>query len=280
MSLALVWIASWNYLVNSVPTEASTESLIDSVAREGVAMRHLDELGVTLSVEFKQACQNAIACLEAQPDRPDAPGDTASAFSHCCILPPETVATRFPSLFLWFLQPFWLSLQQRLLNCEAPVICKGINIRKDLPMNGQTGTRLWHVDAEDLEVGKVIVYLDDVFAPQGPFEYIHPDRSAPYRHLRNSWTDDEMARLIPREHWIACDGQAGTTIVTNTARILHHGRSPWANRFVAIATYTSANPANRPAVKAAAFRKGMALLSHRLGEDQKSAILDWDELVA
>ena len=260
------------------PLSVEDEELLRQIADEGVALTTLDRLSLESTDVFVETAGLAVDKLKRKPSYPDAPGEPASAFSHCTILDPCEVARNMPQLFLWFLQDRWLDLMTRLIG--KPVVCKGINVRKDIPTGAQTGTRVWHVDSDDDRVGKVIVYLQNVDMDSGPFEYIPRAETAAFGPDARTWTDEEMDKEIPRVRWKPCTGPFGTVIVADTAGVLHHGRSPVECRLAAIATYTSSTPVNLELCRNAAFRKAVPLMADRLNARQRDSIFEFDELLS
>lgn len=259
------------------PLPGEDEKLLRQIADEGVALTTLDRLSLESTDELIETVRLGVEKLRRTPSFPDAPGDPASAFSHCTILDPCDVARNMPQIFLWFLQDRWLDLMTRLVG--KPVICKGINVRKDVPTGSQTGTRVWHVDSDDDRVGKVIVYLQDVDMACGPFEYISRAETAEFGPDARTWADEEMDEAIPRARWKPCPGPFGTVIVADTAAVLHHGRAPRDCRLAAIATYTSSTPANLELCRNAAFRKAVPLMADRLTTRQYGSIFEIDKLL-
>jgi hypothetical protein len=131
----------------------------------------------------------------------------------------------FPHLVGWGLNERILSVVEAYIG--LPVAYQGLTVRRDSVGGPQSETRMWHRDNEDNRIVKIIVYLNDVNADGGPFEYI-PCKKSPA-----SWripvvsssrvTDDEMERLVPNDHHRSCTGSRGTAVIVDTCRVFHKG---------------------------------------------------------
>lgn len=84
---------------------------------------------------------------------------------------------------------------------------------------------LWHRDREDLQILKVFVYLNDVDEGAGPFVYARGThckgnrRSEPEFFRENGVQrsgDQQMAAVVPPEHWTRATGVKGTVIFADT----------------------------------------------------------------
>ncbi|MBV9523298.1 MAG: 2OG-Fe(II) oxygenase, partial [Alphaproteobacteria bacterium] len=107
-------------------------------------------------------------------------------------------------------------------------------------------TRLLHRDSEDNRILKIIVYLNDVDARGGPFEFIpRPLSPPPWRipHHGSRIADDAMAGVVPPPMWSCCTGERGTAIFADTCRVYHRGRiAEREDRLTLFFCYNSANP--------------------------------------
>jgi hypothetical protein len=167
---------------------------------------------------------------------------------HCFSIDPPELAVRVPEVLLWGLEERLLDLVESYLG--VPPAFTTVHLRKDIGGGAQVGTRFWHIDTEDRRVIRVLVYLSDVTADTGPFEYIpRPQTEActalHERALRSDGDpvfDDEMRAHVPESEWKACVGPAGTVVIADNAAVYHHGKVHDAERTVLIYTYTSRHP--------------------------------------
>jgi hypothetical protein len=111
---------------------------------------------------------------------------------------------------------------------------------------------LWHRDSEDRRIVKIIIYLNDVDEQQGPFEYVPSSFTSGlnfyrlYYKIHNQGINDEkLNKIVPKSAWKSCPGLAGTVIIADTNRLLHHGTIRTEERSTLFFVYTT-NPPKRP----------------------------------
>ena len=105
----------------------------------------------------------------------------------------------------------------------------------------------WHRDYNDKHLLKVFLYLVDVDADMGPFQYVpgsHPGGQYadawPWEPLGNNYpTEEELEALIPASAIEAFTAPKGTLIFCNTAGFHRGGFSTTDPRVLATATYSS-----------------------------------------
>ncbi len=105
----------------------------------------------------------------------------------------------------------------------------------------------WHRDYDDKHLLKVFLYLVDVRADMGPFQYV--PESQPGGAYGNAWpweplgqnypTEEELESLIPASAIEQFTAPAGTLIFCNTAGFHRGGFSTTDPRVLATATYSS-----------------------------------------
>lgn len=92
-------------------------------------------------------------------------------------------------------------------------------------------SQLWHRDREDRYILKVFVYLSDVDEGAGPFTYAAGTHAkGKIRRIPESFleggvqrtTDNQMAQVVPMDHWIKAKGVRGTIVFADT-RGYHKG---------------------------------------------------------
>jgi Phytanoyl-CoA dioxygenase (PhyH) len=235
-------VALSNHAKN-LPTLGNTDSaILDTLKHEGVCVTSLAALGLESTPQLLSESYNQLAAMPA-------PKTTGRK------LPQIYTVTDLPAFSHW-------GSEQRLLNIienyiGLPVAFHGVHLRKDFPNENQFGTLLWHKDAEDRRIIKVIVYLSDVEPQQGPFEYVPKSLNNLYnlnyyRTYYKLWqsgylgiSDDTLEKIIPKAAWKPCPGKAGTVILVDTKNVLHHGTIRSEERSTLFFVYT-ANPPKRP----------------------------------
>jgi len=113
-------------------------------------------------------------------------------------------------------------------------------------------SQLWHRDSEDMRMVKAFIYLVDVDETTGPFSYI--PRTQPFGELSSRVpvaadmariTDVEMESVLPRRHWLACTGPAGTMILADPIGYHRGGKPTKGDRILVSFSYTSGTPMSR-----------------------------------
>ena len=138
-------------------------------------------------------------------------------------LRPDVLLRRLPALYLLGLDSRLLSLVQHYL--RLPVAYHGAVVRRSQVDGAGAGPRLWHQDAEDFHVCRVLVYMNDVGPGGGPFEYIPRYLGPTYKDVscgNYMLTNEQMAQVLAPEHWKRVYGPAGTVIIADTAQVFHH----------------------------------------------------------
>ena len=105
----------------------------------------------------------------------------------------------------------------------------------------------WHVDFDDRHLLKAFVYLSDVGADHGPFEYVPGSQPGGRHHDVRPWVpmgygrvdDADVARSVPAEEIASFTGPKGTLILCNTSGLHRGGFATAGPRVLATATYCS-----------------------------------------
>lgn len=109
-------------------------------------------------------------------------------------------------------------------------------------------SQLWHRDREDRLILKVFVYLCNVDEHTGPFTYAPgthakgPVRRAPESFSENGVnrsTDEQMARVVPRDRWITALAPKGTIVFADTHGYHKGGEARRADRLLYMCMFTS-----------------------------------------
>ena len=87
----------------------------------------------------------------------------------------------------------------------GPVRYLGVNVRREFADGRWVHVRQWHMDIEDRNTMKIIVYLSDVDGGSGPFEYLSRDATKravkALRYSSGRVDDDRMADVVDRSDW-------------------------------------------------------------------------------
>lgn len=264
----------------SLPTLCSYDlNLVKQLKTEGVAMTSLDELNVPRTPQLIQAANCLITDLETNGLRTAPSKSRREAFSHSLPVDPVKIAKEYPEVFIWGLEERILDILEFYMG--LPVACHGVNIRRDIVDGQQIGTRYWHIDGEDRNIIKIIIYLNDVDDRCGPFEYIPKPLTPSYKLFKSvdyTITNEEMEKVIPSSQWRQCVGKLGTVIFVDTGQIFHHGKVPEAERTAIFYGYTSHQPKRPDLCRSSSFRRGLPYFTAPLSERQRKAIWHREDL--
>lgn len=184
---------------------------------------------------------------------------------------PAEVARRSPQIWLWGLQHRLLDLVQAYLGLTPH--CLGAFVRRDLTGGRPSGTRRWHIDINDFRYLKIIVYLNDVSAAGGPFQYLPDLVSRPLLKAgRPKSIDHSRIARTDCEPWTSCEGPAGSVILVDTARLYHRGMVPQQARDTLFYSYASHYPARPDLCADVRKRSGMQQLTASLTKRQAASL--------
>ncbi|MBW4552090.1 MAG: phytanoyl-CoA dioxygenase family protein [Aphanocapsa sp. GSE-SYN-MK-11-07L] len=248
--------------------------IIRDIQTKGVHLTSLEKLDIASVPDLEQIANQAahrlVFATSAQVDQKEASGCFAE-------LDPIDLMTQYPEIFRWGLDPRILNIAE---NCIGlPPAYLGVSFRRSFANQRQVGTHLWHLDAEDYHVVRIIVYLNNVDLAGGAFEYIPRSHRLSYRSFKgiDSIADQQMQRVIPADKWKACPGKAGTVIIANTGQTFHHGKvSVNQERLALIYAYTSRQPKDLELAKThCPTEKFRECLAEQLSERELSCVYDW-----
>ncbi|WP_008312556.1 hypothetical protein [Leptolyngbya sp. PCC 6406] len=248
-------------------------NIVDQLKKEGVVMTSLEDLAIPLTPQLKKAASYLVEDLENNGVTTPPSQNKKEAFSHSLPIDPIKISQEHPEIFLWGLEERILDILDYYIG--VPSVCHGVNIRRDIVDGKQIGTRYWHMDGEDRNVVKIIIYLSDVDHHCGPFEYIPKSLTPSYKTFKNinyTITNEDMERVIPASQWRQCIGRVGTVILVDTGQVFHHGKIPEAARTAIFYGYTSHRPKRPELCQSSSFRKGLPYFTHPLSERQRKAI--------
>ncbi|HTV52120.1 MAG TPA: hypothetical protein VME21_13110 [Steroidobacteraceae bacterium] len=221
--------------------------VIEDLKTEGV---HVSSLARLLPSEpYRDTLERVRALLDRDPPRVS-PAWIRRASS--TDLSPQALLERLPELYMVGLSEPLLRIAELYL--RLPVAYHGAVLRHSLVDRGSTGPRLWHQDAEDLNVLRVVIYLNDVTSGGGPFEYIPRGLGVTYRRFSKAGgplTSEVVERIVPPASWKRVIAPAGTVILADTAKTFHHeSLQTESERSVMMLGYSSRSPTGAPLAQA------------------------------
>ncbi|MDZ8185442.1 MAG: phytanoyl-CoA dioxygenase [Nostoc sp. ChiSLP02] len=238
------YLALWKHSKKLPELGVGDRQILNALKKDGAYVTTLADLGFDSSSELLKAAYEQLSQME-DPNN-----------SHLDEkLPYIYTVTGVPEISNWGKETRLLNIIENYIG--LPVAFHGVHLRKDFPSKHQFGTLLWHSDAEDRRIIKIFVYLSDVEQKTGPFEYI-PRSLAPvfswkyiqlyYKLFKSRYLgidDEDVKPVIPKSAWKSCTGAAGTVIIADTKKALHHGTVRTEERSTLFFCYT-ANPPERP----------------------------------
>ncbi len=115
------------------------------------------------------------------------------------------------------------------------------------PDEPRTASQNWHFDFDDKHLLKAFVYLVDVEADMGPFEFVPGSQPGGRYHAVRPWTpmgygrvsDEDVARSVAPGDIVSFTAPRGTLLLCNTSGLHRGGYSTGRPRVLATATYCS-----------------------------------------
>jgi hypothetical protein len=256
--------------------------VVDDLAAEGIAMVHVEDLGLASTAGLLRTIDRVNDELEEIARTPPARNtiEYAMGFEHSVPINPSRIATQYPELFSWGLDDGLLDIVENCLG--LPSAYHGVCVRRELVDGKFTGTRLWHMDSEDLNTIRVMIYLNDVLDDAGgPFEYVPKPLTPAYRRFVDDEdiTDDRMNAVVPASEWKRCLGKRGTVIFGAVAKIFHHGKLPFNPRKMVSYYYTSRKPYDEALCRQFSFETGVPQLQLPLSPRQYACMWKYAELL-
>jgi len=223
------------------PTPYESKILAD-LKTEGVHVTSIDRLMPDFPAASRELLLSASGILKKEFNGPEA--ITWRRGENSYDLTGGALLARLPEAYLLGLNERALALALRYIG--LPVGYHGAVLRHSLIDGDVVGPRLWHQDAEDFHVLRMVVYLNDVRPGGGPFEYIPRSLGISYRHFRGIeplLTNEVMSKAVPVELWKRITGPAGTIVLCDTAKTFHHeSLQTESERFVIMIGYSSRRP--------------------------------------
>ena len=238
------YLARWKHSRKLPVLEESDRHILNALNKDGVCVTTLANLGFHSSSELLKAAYHQLSQME------NLNNDHLEQK-----LPQIYTVTGLPEFYAWGIEKRLLNIIENYIG--LPIAFHGVHLRKDFNNKHQFGTLLWHSDAEDRRIIKIIIYLNDVEEKTGPFEYIPRSLTSLfswnyfqlyYKLWKSGYMgidDEEVKPVIPKSAWKSCPGPAGTVILVDTKNTLHHGTVRTEDRTTLFLCYTT-NPPERP----------------------------------
>lgn len=152
----------------------------------------------------------------------------------------------FTEILLWALEPKLLDIIENYI--ELPILYQGFAMRRSIADGEYSGVRRWHIDWEDRRIIKIIIYLNDVVAGGGPYDYLARNITSQAIKKLNYYnlgyvSDEEMAIAVPKSDWTSCLASAGSVVISDTSSVFHRAQPPTSQeRYSITFCYTSTTP--------------------------------------
>ena len=251
------------------PLSPTNQCIVDAVRKEGAFITSLEALSLPLT---EKLLEGAKVILATNP--------TGPAFESQYVYHVDSAKIIENSeIFLWGLQERLLDIAENYLG--VPVAYRGLFFQKDFANEQQVLTRLWHKDPEDHRLLKIVVYLNDVNAESGPFEYIPKHFNSKLSSLKGKllFSDAEVAKHLDPSNWVSCTGVAGTVVFFDSHHVFHRGKMPIkSHRDAIFFNYHSRKPIKvfSDHWKAPFSPEELLVLSKTLSPDQKKCVFWWE----
>jgi hypothetical protein len=195
--------------------------IIDDLYKNGVHVTSIEHLFKDVSESIMGVLANAAFDLEVSDSGviPDYLEKRVSSID----MAPGFLISKYPEIFFLCLSRRILNIAETYLGLSAAY--HGVALRHSLVDGLEAGPRVWHKDAEDFRVVRIVVYLNDVTAGGGPFEYVPRAYGLTYKQfngIEGKLTQENMLKVVPQNALRQCYGKAGTVIIADTANTFHH----------------------------------------------------------
>lgn len=208
--------------------------LVDAIRHEGALIVDFESLGIPGTTRLLAAGRSLIPELLDYSLNGDS---TAS-------MPPERLIAH-PVIYRFGLEERLLDIAESYIG--LPPMYLGVEFKRERADRRAIDVRQWHRDVEDRRMLKIILYLNDVSATGGPFQYVRKDASdravAALRYRSGYVSDEAMHTVVPRREWRTCTGNRGSAVLSDTCRIFHRATPPISqDRFSLTFSYSSRHP--------------------------------------
>jgi hypothetical protein len=217
------------------------QSIVDTMRRDGSYVIPLDQLNLSATEQMMSRAFSLADKLKTSAQTGQADEAKRSEIS-----PDKQDFQEFPEFLFWALETKLLNIIENYI--QLPILYQGFALRRSVANGKYTGVRRWHIDWEDRCVIKVIIYLNDVAAGDGAYQYIERDKTLEAIKALNYYnlgyvSDAEMREAVSTVDWTTCLGKQGSVIISDTSSVFHRAQPPTNNdRYSITFCYTSANP--------------------------------------
>ncbi len=215
-------------------------SIVKTLREEGSCMIHLEDLALLSTEKMMRTALSLANNLQN-------PLSNAHSSNGCEVgSSREEDLREFLEILFWALEPKLLDIIENYIG--LPILYQFFAMRRSIADGKPSGVRRWHIDFEDRCTIKIIIYLNDVVAGGGPYEYISRSlttqavKKLNYDNL-GYVSDEKMATAVSKSDWTTCLAKKGTVIISDTASVFHRAQPPTLDeRFSITFCYTSTNP--------------------------------------
>ena len=215
------------------------KSIVSQLRQEGTCLIPIEELALPTT-------QSMMSTAFSLADKLRLPSNQVVQANDCEVGSSPEDLREFTEILLWALEPKLLDIVENYIG--LPILYQGFAMRKSIADGQYSGIRRWHIDWEDRRIIKIIIYLNDVVAGGGPYDYISRNITSKAIKKLNYYnlgyvSDDEMAEAVPKSNWTSCLGKVGSVVISDTSSVFHRAQPPTDNeRFSITFCYTSAMP--------------------------------------
>lgn len=250
-----------------VPLDALQSTLLGALCGDGVAVVHVDELVGAGTTEHLTATARSVLSspgVEAQIE--DHRGKSGNKeFVIRAFGEPPVVPADDPFLAIVLAERILPVVEHYLGGTKL----QSVNLWYSLPVPGDTpatSSQLWHRDYDDRTIVKCFLYLVDVDAEMGPFEYIRESQPGgrfvkqfPQRPPFGSTPPaGSVDAAIPEGQHLQITGRAGTLVLCDTTGLHKGGRSTSDPRIIYYAAFTTDTAVERPLLQIAGQVRGLS----------------------
>ncbi len=220
------------------PLDNQGQFIVDTLRQSGTCILPLAELKLSTT---KQMMGKAFSLADKLKI-----SSPFNQLENCEISPDKEDFQEFPEFLWWALETKLLDIIENYI--ELPILYQGYALRRSVANGQYSGVRRWHIDWEDRRVIKIIIYLNDVEAGGGPYEYIERDKTVAAIKTLNYYnlgflSDAEMSEALLSTDLTACLGKQASLIISDTSSVFHRAQPPInQDRYSITFCYTSASP--------------------------------------
>ncbi|MET0309644.1 MAG: hypothetical protein ABW023_13135 [Sphingomonas sp.] len=161
------------------------------------------------------------------------------------VIESEEVFHLKPALYRAGLSSNLLDMVENYL--QEPCYYMGCYLKREPVNASESGNRQWHLDIEDDQMLRVIIYMNSVREGGGPFQFIERKTTEQVKSkskYRTGYVDDaQMQTLVDRSLWNSAYGAPGAAVFFDGTRVFHRALRPESqDRFSLTFTYATRNP--------------------------------------